>query len=163
MAKKRHEEVAVPEWEFDQEITVLIDQLSQEPGSLLRCLQRIQDHFGYVPESGIPVIARLCNVSKAETFGVLTYYSDLVTEPPAQVTVRLCAAEACQAVGSRELESEWEDLCTGEFAGESVATKEVFCLGNCALGPAAMVNSELLGRATAHKIESLVSSIVGGS
>lgn len=161
MVKKKHEEVVLAAGEFDQEIEILIDQLAQEPGSLLRCLQRIQEHFGYVPESGIPVIARLCNVSKAETFGVLTYYSDLVTEPPALVTVRLCAAEACQAVGSRELEHEWEGLCAREFSSNSVATKDVFCLGNCALGPAAMVNGELVGRATTSKIKTLVSSIVG--
>jgi len=146
------EPVQRPAGKFDPEIRVLIADLSREEGSLLRCLQRVQEHFGYVPESGISVISELCNVSRAETFGVLTYYSDLRTDPPAEITVQLCAAEACQAVGSRKLEKEWHNTRELEFTNSSIETAEVFCLGNCALGPAAVVNGELLGRATAAKI-----------
>jgi formate dehydrogenase subunit gamma len=153
------EPVTKPAGQFDPEIRVLIADLSQEDGSLLRCLQRVQDHFGYIPESGIGVISELCNVSRAETFGVLTYYSDLRTNPPAEVTVQLCAAEACQAVGSRALEKEWHSAQEAEFSDANIETAEVFCLGNCALGPAAVVNGELMGRATAVKIADQVRSL----
>jgi len=153
------EPIKKPAGEFDPEIRVLIAGLSQEDGSLLRCLQRVQEHFGYVPESGISVISEMCNVSRAETFGVLTYYSDLRTTQPADITVQLCAAEACQAVGSRNLEKEWHSTQESEFTNTSIETAEVFCLGNCALGPAAVINGELLGRATATKIADRVRSL----
>lgn len=152
-----------PVGEFDAEVRVLLADLSREDGPVLRCLQRVQEHFGYVPESEIGVIAELCNVSRAEVFGVLTYYSDLRTTPPAAVVVGLCAAEACQSVGSRELERDWHDLQSRNFAGASVESREVFCLGNCALGPAATVNGELIGRASSTKISELVSAQLTGS
>ena len=151
------------EGEFDAEIRVLIAELSQEEGSLLRCLQRIQEHFGYVPEPSIGVIGELCNVSRAEVFGVLTYYSDLRTDPPAAVSVRICGAEACQSVGSRQLDKEWHSLQAKDFAQASVETLEVFCLGNCALGPAAMINGELLGRVTTKVISEHVQTLLAKS
>lgn len=161
--KRDREPVSRPEGEFDPEIRVLLTELSQEDGALLRCLQRVQEHFGYVPESGIPVIAELCNVSRAETYGVLTYYSDLRTVPPAQVSVRLCGAEACQAVGSRDLEHQWQHIAESDFADSSVETAEVFCLGNCALGPAAMINGELLGRVTPELVSDHVRNLLATS
>ncbi len=163
--KKKRDQVDTrrPEGEFDAEIRVLIADLSQEDGSLLRCLQRIQEHFGYVPESSIGAIGELCNVSRAEVFGVLTYYSDLRTVPPAAVSVRICGAEACQSVGSRELEGQWHHVQEQEFAHASVETAEVFCLGNCALGPAAMINGELIGRVTPEIIAEHVTSLLAKS
>lgn len=163
--KKKRDQVENrrPEGEFDAEIGVLIAELSQEEGSLLRCLQRIQEHFGYVPESSIGVIGELCNVSRAEVFGVLTYYSDLRTDPPAAVSVRICGAEACQSVGSRQLDKEWHSLKEKDFAQASVETHEVFCLGNCALGPAAMINGELLGRVTTKVISEHVQTLLAKS
>lgn len=164
-SKKKRDQVETrrPEGEFDAEIRVLLAELSREEGALLRCLQRVQEHFGYVPESGIGVIAELCNVSRAETFGVLTYYSDLRTNPPAAVAVRLCGAEACQSVGSRKLESDWHHAQEQQFAGQSVETAEVFCLGNCALGPAAMINGELLGRVTPELVSEHVRTLLANS
>ena len=152
-----------PVGEFDAEVRVLLADLSREDGPVLRCLQRLQEHFGYVPESEIGVIAELCNVSRAEVFGVLTYYSDLRTTPPAAVVVGLCAAEACQSVGSRELESDWHQMQSRDFAGASVEVREMFCLGNCALGSAAMINGELIARATTGKISERASAILAKS
>ena len=160
--KKKRDQVETrrPAGEFDPEIRVLLAELSQEEGSLLRCLQRVQEHFGYVPDSSIGAIAELCNVSRAETFGVLTYYSDLRTVAPAAVVVRICGAEACQSVGSRELESEWHHIQEKDFSHASVETAEVFCLGNCALGPAAMINGELIGRVSPDVIAEHVTALL---
>jgi formate dehydrogenase subunit gamma len=163
--KKKRDQVETrrPAGEFDPEIRALLAELSQEEGSLLRCLQRVQEHFGYVPDSSIGAIAELCNVSRAETFGVLTYYSDLRTVAPAAVVVRICGAEACQSVGSRELESEWHHIQEKDFSHASVETAEVFCLGNCALGPAAMINGELVGRVNPEAIAEHVTALLAKS
>lgn len=162
MSKKNREKPSTsrPVGEHDDEIRVLLAELSLEEGSLLRCLQFLNEHFGYVPESGIGVISELCNVSRAETYGVLTYYADLRTVPRAQVSVRLCGAEACQSVGSRELEHNWKELQALDFGGESVETSEVFCLGNCALGPSALVNDQQIGRTTSEILGQRVREIL---
>jgi NADH:ubiquinone oxidoreductase subunit E len=37
-----------------------------------------------------------------------------------------------------------------------VDVTHVFCMGNCALGPTAVVNSRLIGRATVDRVRSAV-------
>lgn len=111
---------------------------------ILPVLQAIQRNLGYVPESCMDDVARSLNVSRAEVVGVLTYYHDLRTTPPPKVWIRLCEAEACQSVGSRALRGEVEKVW-GDEPDSQVEISTVYCLGNCALGPAVQVNGRLLG------------------
>ena len=122
--------------------------LSASERLILPALQRIQHAFGWIPDEAVDLIAAELNVSRAEVVGVLTYYHDLRQSPPPDVHVQVCVAEACQSVGSRELVADLErsyDVKLGERAG-GVEFTAVYCLGNCALGPAVMVNGRLIGR-----------------
>ena len=114
-----------------------------EPAAILVALQDLQDRLGYVPADALDDVAAACGVSRAEVHGVLTYYRDLRTSPPSAVTARVCLGEACQAVGARSLRQQ-----AGALASDRVAVDHVYCLGNCALGPASEVNGRLLGRTT---------------
>lgn len=125
---------------------------------ILQALQALQSTFGYIPEGGIDLVAEHLNVSRADVHGVLTFYDDLITQPPAPVQVLVCAAEACQAVGCREL---IEDAVAalapmgGRSADGRMSLREVFCLGNCALGPAVLINEELHGRVNSAQLQAL--------
>lgn len=135
--------MAYAPWSKD-EASRLLSQTCVQPGPVLISLQAIQSFFGYVPDSAIGLIAQACNVTRAEVHGVLTFYTDLRTSPPPSDLVRLCAAEACQAVGSRELEQELKNA--------GIEYEEVFCFGNCALGPAVNINGKLMGRASVDSV-----------
>jgi formate dehydrogenase subunit gamma len=147
-------------WSPEAGLTSIADIVGT-PGPVLRCLQRIQQDFGYVPADAVPLIADACNVSRAEVHGVLTFYSDLRTTPPPAVPVRLCGAEACQATGARELRAAWLDACRQDpaLAEATGVNQSVACLGNCALGPAAMVDGHLIGRATVERILQMVADL----
>jgi len=128
---------------------------------ILPALQRIQHVFGWVPDESIDLIAAELNVSRAEVVGVLTYYHDLRQSPPPDVHVQVCVAEACQSVGSRGLVSDLE-ASYGVPLGQRVDGVEfaaVYCLGNCALGPAAMVEGRLLGRCDVTGIRDAVARV----
>ena len=124
----------------------LLATLSDEKGPVLMALQLMQKEFGYVDKACVELIANYFNKSRAEVHGVLTFYHDLQTTPPTEHQISICVAEACQAVGARELSS----AVKAKFADE---VKDAFCFGNCALGPAAMVDGKIIGRATLAKIE----------
>jgi formate dehydrogenase subunit gamma len=121
------------------------------PGNVLRALQALQARFGYVPSDAVTLVADHCNVTRADVFGVLTFYSDLRTTPPAAVEVRVCMGEACQAVGARELLRG-----TQSAAAADCDVRHVYCMGNCALGPTAVVNGELIGRASVPAVAHLI-------
>lgn len=148
----------------DQEIRRILGELPQQPGPVLRCLQEIQDVNGYVPASAVSVVAEACNVSRADVHGVLTFYADLRTQAPPAIPVRICAAEACQSVGARELKSAWIAACEDDpsLADLTGTDEPIYCLGNCALGPAAFVGDRLLGKASVDGIREEVARQEGG-
>lgn len=122
-----------------------------EPGCLLEVLHAVQAGLGYLPSQAVDEIAAGLNLSRADVHGVVTYYDDFVEAPPAPHQVRVCLAEACQAVGGRALVAELESGLGVEVGGRTaeVGLLGVYCFGNCALGPSAEVDGTLVGRATA--------------
>ena len=124
--------------------------LRTQRGALLPILHAVQGALGYVPAEAIPVLADELNLSRADVHGVVSFYHDFRSEPAGRATVRVCRAEACQAVGAERLVAHLRDrygVSLGETSRDgSLTTEQVFCLGNCALGPAAQVNGRLHGR-----------------
>jgi formate dehydrogenase subunit gamma len=152
-------------WSDDAGRAVLATLPSDER-LVLPALQALQGAFGFVPPESLRLVARTLNVSVADVHGVLTFYSDLRTDPPAPVTVSVCTAEACQAVGSRALADDVARALAplGSRSPDGrVDVHEVFCLGNCALGPAAMVDGHLVGRATVEAVLAGVQAAGEGS
>ena len=113
-------------------------------GATLPILHALQATFGYVPEDTVPMIAEAMNLSRAEIHGVITFYHDFRRTPAGQHVVKLCRAEACQAVGAvalaehvkRRLGIDWHETTPDG----RVTLEPVFCLGLCACGPAALVD-----------------------
>ncbi len=87
-----------------QDITVQVGEIlaahQGREGALLPILHDIQAAFGHVPQSILPQIAKALNISKAEVHGVVTFYHDFREEKAGAHVVKLCRAEACQAVGA---------------------------------------------------------------
>ncbi len=123
-------------------------------GPLLPVLHEVLAEFGYVDAADVPVIADVLNLSAAEVHGVVSFYHDVRTTPPPTHVVALCRAEACQAVGAESLyAAAQERAASGEMGDTEV--QQVFCLGNCALGPSGTVDGRLLGRLDAARLTEL--------
>jgi formate dehydrogenase subunit gamma len=133
-------------------------------GALLPILHAVQEALGCVPPEAIPVLADELNLSRADVHGVVTFYHDFRTEPAGRTTVRVCRAEACQAVGAGRLVSHLRDrygVSLGETSRDgSLTAEQVFCLGNCALGPAVQVNGRLHGRVDEVRLSSILDEAV---
>ncbi|MFG1608943.1 NAD(P)H-dependent oxidoreductase subunit E [Actinoplanes sp. NPDC049265] len=121
----------------------------EQRGNLLPILHEIQRTLGHVPADTVPVLAEELNLSRAEVHGVITFYHDFRAAPTAGHQVKMCRGEACQAVGAEELFAAAPVVC-----GPGASVEQVFCLGNCALGPSAVVDGRLLGRVDADRLRS---------
>ncbi|WBQ04759.1 NAD(P)H-dependent oxidoreductase subunit E [Kribbella sp. CA-293567] len=129
-------------------------------GALIPILHAVQEELGYVDQTDIAVIADVLNLAVAEVHGVVTFYRDFRREPAGRTTVRICQAEACRSVGAEELAAHVKRR-TGAGFGETtydrrLTVDEVFCLGNCALGPAVQVSGKLHGRVTPARLDALL-------
>lgn len=139
----------------------IADSLKEMPGACLPILHALQDEFGYVHADAIPIVALALNLSKAEIVGVVNFYADFRQEPPARHIMKVCLADACRAMGSQALAARLQEhlgVSMGEMAADrSFALEAVYCLGNCALSPAVMLDGKLLGRMDADRAAGLVS------
>lgn len=116
-----------------------------------------------MPQEAVAVLADELNLSRADVHGVVTFYHDFRREPAGRTTVRICRAEACQAVGADSL-MDWARESGlepgGTTADGSVTVEQVFCLGNCALGPSVEVNGRLYGRVGTARLGSILKGTV---
>jgi formate dehydrogenase subunit gamma len=146
--------------ELEVEVRRIVASHHGHRGPLLPILHDVQAEFGFVPPDSVPILADALNLSKAEIWGAVTFYKDFHQAPLGARTVTLCRAEACQSVGGRQLADHARERFGIDFgettADGSVSLHEVFCLGNCALGPSAQVNGALVGRLDAARLDELV-------
>lgn len=129
-------------------------------GPLLPILHSVQAEFGFIPGDVVQIIADHLNITRAEVHGVITFYHDFRDAPAGKHIVKICRAEACQAVGGNALsERAFEKLGVdwhGTTANGAVTLEPVYCLGLCACGPAAMVDGKVVGRVDAAKLDKLL-------
>lgn len=144
-----------------------IEAHKQTPGGLMPLLHAIQDDIGYVPEACYPNISRALNLSVAEVHGVVTFYHHFRTQPPGKHILQICRAESCQAMGSTALEAHVKQALGVDYhettADGAITLEPVYCLGNCACSPAAMLDEQVYGRMDAAQIDELIAEARGAA
>lgn len=150
-----------------ERIRAIVAAHRDERGALLPILHDIQDEFGYIDREVVGLLATELNLSRADVHGVISFYADFRTEPAGRTRLRLCRAEACQSVGAEDLLAHAEQVLgikTGQTTPDgTVSLDQVFCLGNCALGPAGQLNGRLYGRLDRARLDQLLASETAGS
>lgn len=147
----------------DALVSEIADAYEGVEGATLPILHKVQEALGYIPDSALPIVAEALNISRAEIYGVVTFYHDFRREPPGRHVVKLCRAEACQAMGGREVAAHLKKrlgLDFGETSPDGRVTLEaVYCLGLCATAPSAMVDGRLVGRIDREKADAITLEI----
>lgn len=131
------------------------------PELLIQILHDVQEHFRFVSEDAVVALAKVLNLSRAEVHGVVSYYHDFRKQAPGRHVVKICQAEACQAMGSRTLTQHAEHTLGVRLHGsnEDVTLEPVYCLGNCACAPAAMIDGKTHGRVSAERFDALMGQL----
>jgi len=119
-------------------------------------LHALQEHLGFISNDDIAELAIAFNYSQAEVIDVITFYDDFRLAPIGKNIIKICQAEACQSQNCKQLLGDLTSYFGLEIdetsADSKITLKEVFCLGNCAIGPSVMINDTVIGEATAEKI-----------
>lgn len=145
----------------NEAITAAVNEFGARPEMLVQILQAIVMRHGWVSEAAVRQLADELNLSRADVHGVVSYYHDFRTEPPGRHIVKICQAEACQAMGSRALTDHAQASLGTNLHGtfDDVTLEPVYCLGNCACAPAVMIDGKTHGRVTAGRFDELVGTV----
>ena len=153
----------------EKDIKSILANYPHPQGKLLAILHDIQHALGYIPQDSVSAVARHLRMSPAQIWGVVTFYADFRTEPPAETAIHFCQGPACQLKGAERLRRAAEGVL-GIEAGESTADGKVEldvaqCPGICHQAPVFWVNGRVHPQATAQEVIKLsrwISSEEGG-
>jgi formate dehydrogenase subunit gamma len=137
-----------------ESVAAIVAQYAARPEMLVQILQQIVQRHGWISEAVTRQLAAALNLSRAEVHGVVEYYHDFRTAPPGKHIVKICQAEACQAMGSRELTQHAHAVIDADTTLEPV-----YCLGNCACAPAVMVDGKTLGRVSTQRFDAALAGM----
>ncbi len=125
-------------------------------------LHAIQDDVGFIPEESYASISKALNLSVAEVHGVVSFYHHFRSHAPGRHILQVCRAESCQAMGCTELEQHLKTKLRINYhettADGAITLEPVYCLGNCALSPAVMMDEEIYGRVSPAQIDQIVAT-----
>ena len=134
-------------------------------GPLIEILHSVQDALGCIPPDAVPPLAAALNLSRAEVHGVISFYHDFRTAPGGHKTIHLCRAEACQAMGVRELEAHVKERLGIEYHQTTedgrYTLEPVYCLGNCACTPSLRIGDAVYARVTNERFDEILAAEEG--
>ena len=144
-------------WADTEQAETIIEAHRTLDGPMLPILHALQESFGYVPVEAEPLIASALNISRAEVHGVISFYHDFRRERAGAHVLKLCRAEACQAMGGARLAKrmlarlglDWG----GKTADGALTVEPTFCVGLCARAPAALLDGQPLVRITEESLD----------
>ena len=148
----------------DAEMTrEIVARHGARPELLIQILHDVQAAMGCISESTLRMVADELNLSRADVHGVVSFYHDFRTEPAGRHVVKICQAEACQAMGSRALTAHAERSLGAAMheTNDDITLEPVYCLGNCACAPAIMIDDRTFGRVTDERFDRLVGALAG--
>jgi formate dehydrogenase subunit gamma len=128
-------------------------------GPMLPILHDLQTAFGFISDAAMRLVAARLNVTRADVYGVVSFYHDYRQDRPGRHVLKICRAEACQAKGGEanalsllsQLGLEWG----GTTPDGRLTVEPVYCLGLCACAPSAILDGEVHGRLDAAALETL--------
>lgn len=143
----------------------IIEGLAHLEGALLPILHALQEAFGYIDARMVPLIAGALNISRADAHGAISFYHDFRDAPAGRHVLRICRAESCQSMGGERLVEHLRTthrLEPGHTTTDGAVTLEnVYCLGQCAVSPAALIDGEPMGRLNERALDALLGQLKG--
>jgi formate dehydrogenase subunit gamma len=143
----------------EAETVAIVERHAHREGPLLPILHEVQEAFGHVPRAAVPVIAEALNLSRAEVWGVVSFYHDFRHAPAGRHILKLCRAEACQSMGGEALVAQAEarlGVACGGTSADGVTLEAIYCLGLCATSPSAMLDGRVHARLDSAKLDALI-------
>lgn len=149
----------------EQDVTAIKDicaSFKNAPENLINCLQKVQEHFGYLPAEVQELVASCMNVSVAKVYGVVTFYSFFTMKPKGQYPISICTGTACFVRGADKIVTEFENILGIKVGGTTPDGKfslsTLRCVGACGLAPVAMIGGKTYGRLSPDMVQEILAN-----
>ena len=132
-----------------REIINKIPQSSNQRRYLIPTLQKLQDAYRFLPDPVIELVMAKLKISRAEIFGVISFYPQLMITEPGKYIIKLCYGTACFVKGAEIIANKINDkyhIGPGDTDKTKLYTLQfASCLGNCGAAPMALIGEDTHG------------------
>lgn len=124
----------------------IISQYQDLPGGLIESYHALQREYSYIPEEAIAEAAKIFKVSKANAYGVATFYSYFKVGKRGKNVIRICESAPCHVAGAAKVVETLEKqlgIKMGETTSDGkFALEFTECVGQCQATPVITINSK---------------------
>lgn len=141
-------------------LQTFITKWQDKPGSLIMILHRVQEEYGYIPETIIKELAKILKISQGNIYGVITFYHFFKLKKPGKHVISVCTGTACYLQGAEAITEELKRLLqinVGDVTADgNFSLEEVRCLGCCGLAPVISIGDQVFGRVKPKQLKDIL-------
>lgn len=145
------------------ELKEILEKYEKDKSNLIQILNQVQEKYGYISQDAQKEISEYLDISMAEVYGVITFYSRFTLEPKGKYNIAVCLGTACFVKGSEKVLDKVKEILkidVGQTTEDGLFSIEATrCVGACGLAPVFTVNDEVYGKATPEMVESVIRRI----
>ncbi len=145
------------------ELKEILKKYEKDKSNLIQILNQVQEKYGYISTEAQKEISEYLDISMAEVYGVITFYSRFTLEPKGKYNIAVCLGTACFVKGSEKVLDKAKEMLkidVGQTTDDGLFSIEATrCVGACGLAPVFTVNNEVYGKATPEMMESVINNI----
>ena len=147
----------------NNELKEILEKYEKDKSNLIQILNQVQEKYGYISQEAQKAISEYLDISMAEVYGVITFYSRFTLKPKGKYNIAVCLGTACFVKGSEKVLDKVKEILkidVGQTTDDGLFSIEATrCVGACGLAPVFTVNDEVYGKATPEMVESVISRI----
>lgn len=147
----------------NSELKEILEKYEKDKSNLIQILNQVQEKYGYISQEAQKEISEYLDISMAEVYGVITFYSRFTLEPKGKYNIAVCLGTACFVKGSEKVLDKVKEILkidVGQTTEDGLFSIEATrCVGACGLAPVFTVNDEVYGKATPEMVESVIKRI----
>ena len=147
--------------EQEAKLMEVINRYKGTDGALIPVLHEAQGIYGYLPIEVQAIISKNLEVTMAEIYGVVTFYTQFTTEPKGKYHIGVCLGTACYVKGSGDILAKIREKLGMEEGSNSTpdgkfSIEATRCIGACGLAPVLTVNEEVYGKLTVDDVDKIL-------
>ena len=147
----------------NSELKEILKNYEKDKSNLIQILNQVQEKYGYISQDAQKEISEYLDISMAEVYGVITFYSRFTLKPKGKYNIAVCLGTACFVKGSEKVLDKVKEILkidVGQTTEDGLFSIEATrCVGACGLAPVFTVNDEVYGKATPEMVESVIKRI----
>lgn len=148
---------------LQKEVKEILARYPVKRSALLPLLNLVQEQEGYVSESAMREIAGVLDLTPAQVFETVTFYTMFHLKPIGTYHLQVCRSLMCALVGSDDV-VDWIkkvlDIGPGQTTPDKAFTLSVVeCLGSCGTGPMMQVNDDYYEQLTEEKVKRILDDL----